>query len=204
MGWLDDNNPGTVLAPRPALPTEYSERLRPASAETFRNELTACLALVAPVGMTEEARGEWLAVAWETLKHLPPDLLARGCSKARAVCDHPSKIVPAIIAETEEQMKWRRSAVHADEPSPPAPVPPERRIETPMTAAEIEEMNSIMPRIGLATRYRPDGTRFQAETAEQRIEARGPRRKPTRADYLEMGVDPAILDQIQPPEGDRP
>jgi hypothetical protein len=44
--------------------------LEPASRVVFRNELTACLSLVAPVGMTEEAKADWLLVAWETLKHL--------------------------------------------------------------------------------------------------------------------------------------
>ena len=76
----------------------------------FRNELTACLALVAPVGMTEESRREWLSVAWDTLKHLPPDVLAIGAKKARQKCDHPSKLVPTIIAETEHLVKWRRDA----------------------------------------------------------------------------------------------
>lgn len=75
----------------------------------FRNELTACLALVVPVGMTEEGRREWLAVAWATLSHLPPDILAAGCKAARETCDHPSKIVPTIIAETKEWVECRRA-----------------------------------------------------------------------------------------------
>lgn len=90
------------------------ERLQPANADDFRNELTACLTLVAPVGMSEEAKRDWLAVAWGTLRHLPPDLLRRGCEKARMTCDHPSKIVPAILAETEQGMKWRREIAEQD------------------------------------------------------------------------------------------
>lgn len=85
----------------------------------FRNELTACLALVAPVGMTEESRGEWLAVAWDTLKHLPPDILAIGAKKARQKCDHPAKVVPAIIAETEQMMSWRRQSERWARDEPP-------------------------------------------------------------------------------------
>jgi hypothetical protein len=76
----------------------------------FRNELTACLALTAPVGMTEEGRRDWLAVAWDTLKHLPPDVLESGARQARQKCDHPSKIVPTIIAETAQMMQWLRDA----------------------------------------------------------------------------------------------
>jgi hypothetical protein len=60
--------------------------------------------------MTEEARSDWFAVAWETLKDIPPDILAIGAKKARQKCDHPSKIVPAIIAETKEMMSWQREA----------------------------------------------------------------------------------------------
>jgi hypothetical protein len=95
-------------------------RLEPASTEQFRNELTACLALVAPAGMTEEARRDWLIVAWETLKHLPADILRSGCRVARETCDHPSKIVPTIIAETREMMRWRRDGVREFERDPPA------------------------------------------------------------------------------------
>lgn len=98
----------TASAQPPALPSVSSGRLVPAEAKRFRNELTACLVLTAPVGMTEEARGEWLAVAWQTLKHLPADLLAIGAAKARETADHPSKIVPTIIRETEESLKFRR------------------------------------------------------------------------------------------------
>jgi hypothetical protein len=97
----EEINPPMVSAPRHGLP----RRLRPSGAghsDVFRNELTACLTLVAPAGMTEEARRDWLAVAWGTLKHLPPDILAIGCKKARETCDHPSKIVPTILAETKE------------------------------------------------------------------------------------------------------
>jgi hypothetical protein len=98
----EEINPPMVSAPQRGLPSKCLDRLTPASNVEFRNELTACLALTAPAGMTEEGRGEWLAVAWETLKHLPPDLLAMGCRKARETCDHPSKIVPAIVEATKD------------------------------------------------------------------------------------------------------
>jgi hypothetical protein len=99
-----------------------SPSLAPASNEQFRNELTACLALVAPVGMTEEARREWLTVAWGTLGHLPADVLARGCKAARERCDHPSKIVPTIISATDAWMRSRREAAR-DTGAPRLPRP---------------------------------------------------------------------------------
>lgn len=82
--------------------------LQPATREQFAVELTACLALVVPVGMTEEARREWLSVAWQTLKHLPADLLSVGCMEARKTADHPSKIVPAIAGYAEERLAARK------------------------------------------------------------------------------------------------
>ena len=82
--------------------------------KTFRNELTACLTLVAPVGMTEEAKRDWLAVAWDTLKHLPPDIFTIGAHKARESCDHPAKIVPTIINATADMMRWRREKLARD------------------------------------------------------------------------------------------
>jgi hypothetical protein len=126
----EEINPPMVSAPRRGPPSRCSEtdpRL------TFRNELTACLTLTAPVGMTEEARRDWLAVAWNTLKHLPPDVLTAGCQAARLSCDHPSKIVPAIIAATKQQMEWRRnSSVPTDAPRLAAP-----EICSPEAAKEI-------------------------------------------------------------------
>jgi hypothetical protein len=107
----EEINPPMALAPQRGLPSQSSDRLAPATSAVFRNELTACLTLVAPAGMTEEARRDWFAVAWATLKHLPPDILAIGCKKARETCDHPSKVVPTILAETKEMLGWRRDVV---------------------------------------------------------------------------------------------
>lgn len=100
-----------------------SERLVPASADDFRNELTACLTLVAPVGMTEEAKRDWLAVAWVTLQHLPADLLASGCKVARETCDHPSKVVPTIVAATKQSLAWREEASRERGEKPRLPSP---------------------------------------------------------------------------------
>src|SRR5438874_8822984 len=91
----EEINP-TVSAPRQELQSRCSDQTE--TRKVFRNELTACLTLVAPVGMTEEAKRDWLAVAWDTLRHIPPSILANGAAAARKVCDHPSKIVPTIIA----------------------------------------------------------------------------------------------------------
>jgi hypothetical protein len=119
--WEDINPMASV--PRQGLPATSSERLKPATNIDFRNELTACLTLVAPVGMTEEAKRDWLAVAWGTLQHLPADVLKSGCRVARQTCDHPSKIVPAILDATKDQMRLRREAASDDLPRLAAPEP---------------------------------------------------------------------------------
>jgi hypothetical protein len=151
------------------------ERLKPATNIEFRNELTACLVLVAPVGMTEEARGEWLRVAWETLKHLPADLLGIGCRKARETCDHPSKIVPAILAETRDLLERRRDHVRASY-TPPARQLPPPDVCTPEAAA------AILAEMGLSS------------AAEQTVKrCFGTPRWPTKADYIALGVDPSVL-----------
>lgn len=107
----DDLTPWEDINPPMASATRHEPPCRSSVDEetrtVFRNELTACLALTAPVGMTEENRRDWLMVAWDTLKHIPPDILAIGASAARKKCDHPCKIVPTIIAETEQMMNWR-------------------------------------------------------------------------------------------------
>lgn len=142
------------------------DRLQPADSETFRNELTACLALVVPVGMTEESRREWLAVAWATLSHLPADVLAYGCKKARQTCEHPSKIVPTIIAETDEMMRWRRDSVR---PAHNAPLlePPKRHVldrrGEPMNEADTAELNQILENLKAGVRYRPDGSKYSVD-----------------------------------------
>jgi hypothetical protein len=113
------------------------------SRKVFRNELTACLALVAPVGMTEESRREWLAVAWDTLRHIAPDDLARCARIARQTCDHPAKIVPAIIRAREELRPWEKYT------RPEPETRPERLIEpsyvTPDEAAEILREVGLKP-----------------------------------------------------------
>lgn len=142
-------------------PLPCSERLAPGSTDTFRNELTACLALVAPVGMTEEARRDWLAVAWGTLKHLPADVLSVGAKAARETCDHPSKIVPTILAETDQMMRWRKETARNGLALPPPSKKHvmDRRGE-PMSDEDTAKLNEILANLGATARYRSDGSRY--------------------------------------------
>lgn len=111
--------------------------MQPATSEQFRDELTACLALVVPVGMTEESRREWLSVAWATVGHLPAYLLSAGCEEARKTADHPAKIVPAIIGYAEQRLENRKRINREYPVSLPAPERDEFNYCTPEEAAEI-------------------------------------------------------------------
>lgn len=163
--WDDINPPVTALA-RTSAPLSAS--LEPAPREDFARELTKCLSLVAPVGMDENARTEWLAAAWETVQHLPADLLAIGAAHARKVADHPSKIVPAIIAETEELLKCRRES--AKKPGQPClPAPSRRNVMDrrgePMSAEDTAELNRVLELNGATARYREDGSKYHVQKA---------------------------------------
>lgn len=200
--WEEINPTRTVLAaqraPRSAPLAPWQDprtALRPATTDDFRRELTACLSLVGAAGMSEDDRREWMIAARGTLRDIPADLLERGCQAARRTCDHPSKIVPAILAEVDQAWRWRKENRVRSEPQA-EPVPRERRIERPLSAAEIVEANELFAKVGLATRYRDDGIRYEVEASTRKVKARGPLRMPTRADYLELGVDAAVLDDI--------
>jgi hypothetical protein len=135
----------------------------------FRNELTACLALTAPAGMTEEARRDWLTVAWQSLRDIPPHILRVGTAKARLTCDHPSKIVPTIVAETAEMIRWNRES-RAESDALRIAGPPKKkhvmdRRGEPMSEAETAELNDILEKLGATARYRPDGSRYLVESS---------------------------------------
>lgn len=137
--WEDINPPMVSARPQGQLSTSSDTETR----TVFRNELTACLALTAPAGMTEESRREWLAVAWDTLKHIHPKDLARCAKTARQTCDHPAKVVPAIIKAFDAMPSW---ATHGQ---PEPETRPERLIEpnyvTPEEAAEILREVGLKP-----------------------------------------------------------
>jgi hypothetical protein len=91
-------------APRSSTSLELSRRtwndkLRPAPVTETVAQLSTCLALVKPVGMSAEDTQAWLRVAAGELSHLPPDMLERGCKTARKTCTHHGQIVPAILKD---------------------------------------------------------------------------------------------------------
>ncbi len=59
-------------------------------------ELSRCLRLTVPVGMTADDRREWLIVALPEVEKIPACEFFDACAHARKIADHPAKIVPSI------------------------------------------------------------------------------------------------------------
>lgn len=116
------------------------KRLEPATREQLVRSLSCALILVAPAGFSEGDRKAWLAAAAVTLEGIPADLLDRGLTVARKTCDHPARIIPAIMAEIEEAWEARKRDYRENTPSRPMLAPPtEPEFErcSPEAAAEI-------------------------------------------------------------------
>jgi len=136
--------------PKQSLP----ESLKPASQRQTIACVSTCLALVRPVGMSDEMASEWLHIASDDLAIFPVDILMAGCKHARRTCDHYSKIVPAVFAYCEEAMAMRRLALRPRAAvALPAPKVPNRQ---PMTADELTwlngpgELRATLRRLGLS------------------------------------------------------
>lgn len=65
--------------------------------------MSACLALVRPVGMTDQAATEWLAVAAAEVRDMPRSALEAGCREARQTCTHHGQIVPTILKHKPQE-----------------------------------------------------------------------------------------------------
>lgn len=76
---------------------ELEAKLAPRSLEEIMAALSRCLTLTAPTGMTAEDRTEWLTIAAPELADLPSMIFDDACAHARRTCDHPAKIIPAIL-----------------------------------------------------------------------------------------------------------
>lgn len=83
--------------------------IEPCSPAEIIAELSPLLALVAPTGMDTQARRVWFNAAVRALEGIPILLLQRGVEAATAKADHPSKIVPAILAAVKDDWEWRRN-----------------------------------------------------------------------------------------------
>lgn len=137
-------------------------RLIPSTASDLIGAVAPLLALTGGIGMTEDNRVEWMKAAGMALAHLPADLLRHGAKAAMRTADHPSKIVPTIIATTEDDYAARKRQVR-DIAEHEALFGPEAN-NLPLPAPPAEPLTG---------RYRPPDPRP---------------RNPTVADYLALGL----------------
>jgi hypothetical protein len=150
--------------PQPAPPLAW---LAPASLEEIMLALAPCLTIAAPSGMSLDDRTEWFMAAAGFLSEVPAGLL-KEAAKA-AVCDHPSKIVPTILAyarEHRETWEWRNrpavnvprlAVIHNETPASPT-IPP---ILRNLRQADVDMMSDEMRAIALecgAVVQNADGT----------------------------------------------
>ena len=191
----------------PELAHQAAASCRPCDRSKLVQRLTALGMVMSPNRPSAEAT-MWVHEMARLLSDLAEDVVLEAIDAHQLEC----KFLPTV-AEIRERadptMTQRRKdasrldamarliASGAPIPELAAPAPPKPRApDQPMTAAQAEEMNAILGRIGAATRYRPDGSRYETETSKGSTERPRPLRAPTRNDYIALGVDPAILDQI--------
>ncbi len=192
----------------PQLAEQMRRACSPCDREALKRRLTALGMVMAPTRPGAEAT-IWLHEMTRLLGDLAQDILFDAIDE----CQRSSKFLPTVaeirlIADPEmEERRQQASRLDAmarliasgtaipDLRRPPSPEPPAKP-SVPMTDAEAEEMNSILARIGALTRYRPDGSRYEVADKQTARSTLGPLRKPTRQDYLDMGVDPAVLDKM--------
>lgn len=149
--------------------------------------MTPCLQLVAPVGMDEDSQDTWFEAARKALADIPIGLLQRGVAAAMRKADHPSKIVPAIMAHIGDDWQWRIDRQAAlDAPALPAPSGAPSDPPTP------EEAASICRRYGVG-RFSKHQDRADPHAPTQ-VDGRNPDRPcraPSREDYIRLfGIDP--------------
>ncbi len=51
--------------------------------------------------MSSEERGTWLSAAWAEVQAIPAAAFLDACAAARRVVEHPARLVPTIIRESE-------------------------------------------------------------------------------------------------------
>jgi hypothetical protein len=154
---------------------ELEAALQPASRELALAELTGCLTLLAPSGMNESDRREWLRVALSTLPPLPIGVLRQSARDARMIVSFVSDLLPMLVergkhhegrlkAELFVAQRQLETALH---PKPMlAPPPPDK----PFTVYEIAALRDDIFKLGKAGGFFDPDTLAEAEKMRERRE----------------------------------
>lgn len=124
----------TEIQNRPEQPQQRSAP-SPLSKGEVVNELSACLALVRPVGMGDDAATEWLTVATSEVCDFAqsrPGLFKAACKSVRRECTHHGQIVPGILKR--QLYDWERDLGRDSLPAPRE----QERLAAPETRTLIE------------------------------------------------------------------
>lgn len=136
------------------------------------------LTLIAPTGMNEAARTEWLRVAGDILGPVPADLLAVACRAAVFEVDHPAKVMPFIKREIGAEWKARRAQLDRmiamlddSQCQPAAPLPLPDNSPVSMHPAEIAAMPTVLRRMALAQGWLTQSMIDHADAQKRREQA---------------------------------
>lgn len=70
--------------------------------------VASALALVRPVGMSDAAADDWIALAANELRDIPADLLDEAAVHVRRTCTHHGQIVPAVFGHVQDRWDERK------------------------------------------------------------------------------------------------
>ena len=136
-------------AARPARPESASLHASPQEVVAL---LTSCLALVRPVGMTEDEAEDWLSVAIGAVIEYSATSLRAAARKAQKTCTHHAQIVPAIVEHCEAYgpitQVWKGAWANIPEQMLAAPETP--ALPAPkLTQADVDVMSPELIKMGL-------------------------------------------------------
>lgn len=110
--------------------------------------LTSCLALVRPVGMTEDETDDWLGAALPMVRHYRADTLHQAAAQAKRTIDHHSKIIPTIVGIADKIVPptaWDDGWEGYELPKPRVALP-----APALTAESIASLPAALVNVGLA------------------------------------------------------
>jgi hypothetical protein len=147
--------------------------------------------------MGEDERRLWFHAAYLALEGYPADLIRDGAREAMLTADHPSKIVPAIVKAVGQ--RWINRQALEDRSAATWLALQEQAaknatLHLPQNEEEGETTAEILKRVWPTMDQHVPGYKGEALNLNPDRECR----KPTREDYIRLGVDPAVLDQMEP------
>ncbi len=188
--------------------TQADAARRPVGREVLVQRLTALGMTMAPNRPAAEAT-MWVHELVRLLGDIAEDVILSAIdemqkrSRFLPTVSEIRDIADPIMARREREFRRLDAMRRYLDSGQPIPVlaPPKRplmdRRGEIMTEAECAELNQILEKLDAVSRYNPDGSRYEVARRKARPVRREQPQMPTRQDYIDMGVDPAVLDRIE-------